>query len=310
MILLLEPQRPPGFVSGGYRYQAEVAARLAARGEGELRAIAPTELDVVVAAAPAGTIVVVDGLFLAHRQRPLPGGTTALLHQVPDRTPWSETPLPVIATSQATADAVRGAARRVGVVRPGLDACFRPRPARSPGERLRVVCTGTVWPGKGQLLLAEALATSARPCQLVLVGDHSVAPDYAQRIQRAAPPGTLQLRGVLSPAQVADELHAADLFVSASRDESFGMAVAEAVACGVPVLAFATGEIATFVHDDHNGWLLPTTASDAVFVQRLHDLLGDPTRLARARVAAVAPPLTPWDEVARRFAAACVEVGG
>jgi glycosyltransferase involved in cell wall biosynthesis len=305
VILLLEPQRPPGFVSGGYRYQAEVAAQLAARGEGELRAIAPTELEAAVAAAPAGTIVVVDGLFVARRQRPLPAGTMALLHQVPDRTPWSEAPLPVIASSQLTADAVAAAARCVAVVRPGLEPCFHPGPAASGRDRLRVVCIGTVWPDKGQLLLAEAVATAAPPCELVLVGDHGLATDYVQRIRRAAPPGALQLRGVRSPAQVADELRGADLFVSASRDESFGMAVAEAVACGVPALAFATGEIATFVREDDNGWLLPATAPDAVFRQRLHELLADPARLARARRAAVVPPLASWHDVSQRFVAAC-----
>lgn len=306
MILLLEPQRPPGFVSGGYRYQDQVAARLAARGDGERSAIAPQDLDGAIAAAPTGATVVVDGLFAALCRRPLPAGIVALLHQVPELAPWSAAPLDVIATSQPTADAIAAVARRVAVVRPGVDACFRPDARLHRGDRLRIVCVGTVWPDKGQLLLTEALAAAATAVDfdLVLLGDHGIAPDYVRRIEAAAPPGMLHLLGVCTPAEVATELQRADLFVSASRDESFGMAVAEAVACGVPVFAFATGEIASLVHDGANGWLVPTTAADAQFRRRLHDLLADPSQLARARMQS-APVLPSWDAVAAQFVAAC-----
>lgn len=311
MILLLEPQRPAGFVSGGYRYQAEIARRLAARGEGELRAVAPGQFAAAVAAATATqAVVVVDGLFVTRTRRVLPAGVVALLHGAPELAPWAAAPLPVIATSQPTADAVAAAARRVEVVRPGLDACFRPGPAAAPARRRRVVCIGTVCPGKGQLLVARALATApaAGPCDLVLLGDRNLAPDYVREVEAAAAPCTLHLRGVLPPAEVAVELQRAELCVSASRDESFGMAVAEAAACGVPVLAFATGEIPTFVHDGRNGWLVPASAPDAAFQRRLHEVLGDGRQLARARAAAVLPPLAPWDDVASRFARACTDL--
>jgi len=309
VILLLEPRRPEGFVSGGYRYQAEIAQRLAARGEGELRAIAPAELAATVAAAATSTIVVVDGLFVAQSRRPLPAGVVALLHGVPDLSPWAAAPLPVIATSQPTATAIAASARRVEVVRPGLDACFRPGPA-PVADRRRVVCVGTVCAGKGQLLVARALAAAplSPPCDLVLLGDHRVAPEYVREVQAAAAPCRVELRGVCPPMAVADELRRADLCVSASRDESFGMAAAEAAACGVPLLAFAAGEIASFVQDGRNGWLLPPTACDATFQQRLHDVLSAKAQLARARAAAVMPPLAPWHEVAARFAGACFEL--
>lgn len=309
MILLLEPQRPPGFVSGGYRYQDEVAARLATRGGAQQRAIAPQDLETAIAAVAPGTIVVVDGLFAALRRQPLPAGVVALLHQVPDLAPWSTAPLDVIATSQPTADAVASAARRVVVVRPGVGAGFRPDAQPRANDRPRIVCVGTVWPGKGQLLLAEALAAAplAGNCDLVLLGDHGIAPDYVRRIEAAAPPGMVHRRGVCTPEEVAAELQRADLFVSASRVESFGMAVAEAVACGVPVVAFATGEIASFVQDGTNGWLVPTAAADEQFGRRLQEVIAGPAQLARVRAHArsSAPSLPSWDAVALRFHAAC-----
>lgn len=310
MILLLEPQRAPGFVSGGYRYQDEIGQHLAARGEGELRAIAPHELAAVVARTRQerrGTVVVVDGLFVALRQEPLPAEVIALLHVVPERTPWATAPMPVIATSQRTADAVRAEVLSVTVVRPGLDACFVPGPARASSDRLRIVCVGTISPHKGQLLLATTLvnSTSASRCELVLIGDERSHLDHVETVRAAARTMPLEVRSVLSPAAMAAELRRADLFVSASRRESFGMAVAEAAACGVPVLAFDTGEIRSFVQDGRNGWLLRSDATDAEFAARLTSLLMDPGRLASARGAWTRPPLQTWEAVARSFARAC-----
>lgn len=311
MIRLLEPQRPPGFVSGGYRYQAEVGRRLSARGDGELQVVAPVDLMAAVAEA-AADIVVVDGLFVTRTRQPLPAGVLALLHTVPEVAPWAAASLGVIATGAATGAAVAAAARAVEIVRPGVDGFFRPRPDLPQGPRRRVACVGTVWPGKGQLLLARALATSALAsrCDLVLVGDHGIDRAYADAVVSAGAPCTVELLGVRSPAEVAHELQGADLCVSASRDESYGMAVAEAVACGVPVFAFATGEIPTFVQDGRNGWLLPATASDDTFARRLHEVLADDGALPRARTAAVAPRRRSWDEVASDFTAACLRLTG
>ncbi|MBL9076429.1 MAG: glycosyltransferase family 4 protein [Planctomycetes bacterium] len=310
MILLLEPPRPAGFVSGGYRYQAEIGARLAARGEGELRVVAPDALAAAVAAARGP--VVVDGLFAALGAGPLPAGAIALLHLVPPQRPWSAAPLPVVATSLPTAAAVAADSLAVEVVRPGLDACFVPGPPRPADGRRRIVCIGTVSPAKGQLLLATAVAAArcARQCDLVLLGDALTWPDHARAVERAAAPATVAVRGAVPPTTVADELRRADLFVSASRSESFGMAVAEAVACGAPVLAFATGEIATFVRDGGNGWLLPADADDGAFAARLGALLADPAALRAARDRAVRPPLGDWDQAATRFAAACRRLHG
>lgn len=310
MILLLEPQRAPGFVSGGYRYQDEIMQRLEARGEGERRAIAPRELAAVVAPARQqrpGTVVVVDGLFIALTQEPLPAGVVALLHVVPERTPWAAAPPLAIATSQRTADAVRAAVRSVTVVRPGLDACFVPRPARAGSDRLRIVCVGTISPHKGQLLLATTLgqSTAASRCELVLIGDERSHLDHVETVRAAARSMPLEVRSVLSPAAIAADLQRADLFVSASRRESFGMAVAEAAACALPVLAFDTGEIASFVQDGRNGWLLPPDATDAEFAVLLAQVLADPARLAAARRNAMRPPLQTWEAVARSFATAC-----
>ncbi|MFO1076367.1 MAG: glycosyltransferase family 4 protein [Planctomycetota bacterium] len=298
MIALLEPERAPGFVSGGYRYQDEIASRLAARGTGRRLAIGPERLEAVVADLRArGERVVVDGLFAELLRAPLPGGITALLHMVPRQSPWSGVPLPVIATAATTADRVRDRARAVHVVRPGLDDCFAP-PATAPcNARLRIVCVGTICRAKGQHLVVTALAR--HDCDIVLLG----ARDAADALP-AAGRANLVAPGPVPPSAVARELQQADLFVSASRDESYGMAVREATACGVPVLAFATGEIAHWVASGSNGWLVAAAAPDHEFVHMLRDLVDTPRRLTAARHAATAVPRRSWDHAADEFEAA------
>jgi hypothetical protein len=71
------------------------------------------------------------------------------------------------------------------------------------------------------------------------------------------------------------------------------------------VLAFAAGEIADFVHDGANGWLLPGDAADASFATRLVELLQRPDLLAAARTRAVLPALPDWDGVTDAFVRAC-----
>lgn len=310
MIVLFEPERPAGFDSGGYRYQQAVMAPLAAQGRGRVVAVASPQLAAALhelRVREPRAVPVVDGLFAATA--PLPTEVLALLHMVPEVAAWSASPMPVVATSTSTAasERVRARALAIEVVTPGLDACFTPAPAapRRPGP-LRIVCIGTFGPGKGQLALAQALAAANVPCELVLLGAGTDAPGAV-----ASLPSTQQLvvhtRGVVPPAAVATALHDSDLCVSWSRSESFGMAVAEAAACGVPVLAFATGAIAEHVQHSANGWLLPCTVDDAAMTAQLHALLRQPEHLVAARVAAsaVRPSLPPWEVVAERFHAAC-----
>lgn len=311
MIVLLEPRRPAGFQSGGYRYQAEVMAPRMLAGDGCLLAVAPDQLDTELARArqrwPAANFVV-DGLFAADR--PLPAGTIALLHTVPSTDAWRPAPGPVLATAAGTLAAarVRALCTAAEVVEPGLDPCFAPSPIgrrRRPGPP-RVIAVGVFGAHKGQAALWRAIAAAGGPCELVLLGAGTTT--FAPT--EASPSGaTLVRRGVVTPAEVATTLHDCDLCVSWSRSESFGMAVAEAVACGTPVLAFAVGAIPTMVDDGQNGWLLSPTADDAAMTTLLHGLLREPARLERARALARPPGLQPWSAAAARFAAACARLG-
>lgn len=308
MIVLLEPTRPTGFVSGGYHYQAQVARHLAAAGEGRLVACAPSTLATAVAElqrAP-GTTVVVDGLFAEHA--PLPAGVVALLHCVPSRADWCTGRLPVVTTAATTAahPGVLARATAIDVVRPGLEPTFVPGPPAA-NQPLRVLMVGTVTAAKGQERVVHTLRELADLCSLTAIGDLGTDPSHVASLREGAAPLRIEWAGVQPPAAVAAALQRCDLFVSASRSESFGMAVAEAAACGAPVLAFATGEIASFVQHGTNGWLVPL-GDDAGFAALLRLLLRNPSWLARARAQARRPNLADWPTTARSFATACRRV--
>ena len=140
MITLLEPPRPPGLPSGGFRYQERVVAAL---GDDASRiSVPPAELHDKVRELrrqDPSAQVVVDGWFADLAADPLPDDVTALLHMAPARPDWSARPLHVVATGQPTADAIARQAASVTIVRPGVDACFSAAP-RSGDPTFAIVC--------------------------------------------------------------------------------------------------------------------------------------------------------------------------
>jgi glycosyltransferase involved in cell wall biosynthesis len=135
------------------------------------------------------------------------------------------------------------------------EALFRRRTAEQQTRaRERLGCDRTVILGVGRLvpvkgfhILVRALARlpPARRPRLVLLGD---GPERAALRARAARAGVdLHLPGSVAPIAVADWMIAADLYVQPSvalasgRAEGMPVAVREALAVGLPVIASAVG---------------------------------------------------------------------
>jgi glycosyltransferase involved in cell wall biosynthesis len=104
--------------------------------------------------------------------------------------------------------------------------------------------------------LAEALGRlRRRRWQLLIAGDGSARADVEAAFGAFA--GRVHFLG-LQPAETLPRLYAgADLLVWPAVNEAFGMALLEAQACGLPVLAGAVGGVPAIIHDGDTGFLAP-----------------------------------------------------
>ena len=161
----------------------------------------------------------------------------------------------------------------------------------------------------------EALATSLDlPWHLVLAGSTDRDPATAAAV-RAAVNGLgladrVTLAGELDPAGLDVAYAAADLLVSASFHEGYGMALAEGLARGLPVVATSGGAVADTVPPDA-GLLVPP-GDAAALGEALRRALTDAGLRARLRAGAVAARerLPRWEGTAAAIGAALATLGG
>lgn len=171
---------------------------------------------------------------------------------------------------------------RCVLIEPGTD----PAPATSADTReragaLQLLCVATLQSGKGHALLLEALGDLADlPWQLTCVGSLTRSPQTVARVraqlQHSGLAARVRLAGELEPQGVRDHYRRADLFVLATRFESYGMAVAEAIAHGLPVIGTRTGAIAQLV-GTRAGIVVPC-GERAALSAALGELLRSPER--------------------------------
>jgi len=145
---------------------------------------------------------------------------------------------------------------RVRVLEPGVELPRAPNPPRDlEFGSARVVVVANVTEGKGILPLLLALAEALRPndeLELFVFGSLQMDRAYAERCValvacHAALRTRVHLRGSCPYAECIEAISRADLMLSASRMESYGMALAEARACGRPILARRGGNVAAHV---------------------------------------------------------------
>ena len=220
----------------------------------------------------------------------------------------------VIVTGAATARALNRygvSADRVHVVTPGTDAA--PLAAGSAADPVRrglsLLCVATLIPRKGHAVLIEALGgLQDRAWTLHCVGSATRDVDTANALRSTVVEHGLghrvRLHGEV-PAGVLQSMYGqADAFVLPSYFEGYGMALAEALAHGLPVVSTTAGAIPETVPREA-GLLVPP--GDAVALRAaLAALLDEPalrTRLAAGARAARAV-LPTWPRAVAHFAAA------
>ncbi|MFL5028651.1 MAG: glycosyltransferase family 4 protein [Xanthobacteraceae bacterium] len=208
------------------------------------------------------------------------------------------------ATARLLADDYAVPLERITVVQPGVDAAIRPRADR--GDTVVLLSVGALVPRKGYDVLLAALAqVRDLSWRLTIVGARDRSPTTAAELDAAIAELDLAdrvtLAGVVSSERLAALYTEADMFVLPSRFEGYGMAFAEALAHGVPVIGTIAGAIPETVPAG-SGILVPPDDIPAL-ATALRLLIADSAarlRLAAAARAAAAQ-LPTWPQSAKLF---------
>lgn len=159
-----------------------------------------------------------------------------------------------------------------------------PRAVDPSSHRVKALFLGAVGPRKGILDLLDAmhsLKSEGCPLDLWIAGSEEKEGDFASasaRLKRLELTDTCQLLGFVRGEQKRMLLQTADLFVLPSYNEGLPIALLEAMAAGLPVVATPVGGIPEVITDGHNGFLV--AAGD---VQALADKLAILTHDAQLR---------------------------
>jgi glycosyltransferase involved in cell wall biosynthesis len=139
---------------------------------------------------------------------------------------------------------------------------------------------GRLAPEKNLAFLARAVALflRQRPAgHFLLVGGGPAEADVTAVFEQAGVIDRLHATGPLQGQDLADAYHAMDLFAFASRSETQGMVLAEAMTAGLPVVALDAPGARDVLVDGSNGRLLPDE-DEAAFAVALGDLADSPDR--------------------------------
>jgi glycosyltransferase involved in cell wall biosynthesis/predicted metal-dependent phosphoesterase TrpH len=168
-----------------------------------------------------------------------------------------------------------------------------------PAEAINVLYAGRITREKGADLLADCflLARAQNPSlRLVLVGGGPEQERLRERVGESA-----VFRGWLEGEELARAYASSDIFLFASRTDTFGQVVLEAQASGLPVVAVAEGGPLSLIENRISGLLCtPDARALAAALLELADSPGLRARLSRGGLAAVRERT--WERALQRLA--------
>ena len=204
---------------------------------------------------------------------------------------------------------------RIAVVEPGTDR--GPVSRGSGGASAHLLCVAAIVPRKGHDVLLHALAAiPERNWRLTCVGsverDRPTVVRLRQVIEEHGLGDRVALVGERDAVGVAEAYDSADVFVLPTLHEGYGMAVAEALARGLPVISTPTGAIADLVasaggsqdRDAHAAGILVPPGDVGALVAALRQVIGS-AQIRDALAAGarrVRDRLPTWDDQSARMA--------
>jgi glycosyltransferase involved in cell wall biosynthesis len=333
------PSRP----SGGNTYDRQVSANLSVHGWSVVEHGVPgawpepsesalAALTTVIGAIPDRTVVLIDGLIAsavpevlvpqAERLRlvvlvHMPLGHQTLSGQTDKAGDRERRVLTAASAVVTTSDWTRRRLEdlyglhpeHIRVCRPGTESAAVVSGTADGGALL---CVAAIIPGKGHDVLVDALATvSDLAWDCVCVGTLDRDADFVaalgRRINRLGLDNRISFPGPRIGAELARTYAAADLVTLASRAETYGMVLTEALAHGLPVIAASVGGVPEAVGRDDRGLvpgILCPPDDPIAFGQALRSWLSDPGLRSRLRQGAGErrATLAGWDATASALA--------
>jgi glycosyltransferase involved in cell wall biosynthesis len=221
----------------------------------------------------------------------------------------------VVVTGRATIPLLAGydvAPATLIVIEPGTDPA--PVAHGSGGGPLQLLAVATLNPGKGHDdLIAALAAVPSRNWHLTCAGSLTRHPPTVIRIRAMIRDLRLEdhvtLAGDLDPVALEEQYNRSDVFVLATLRETYGMAVAEALAHGIPVLTTSTGAAPQLVGTDAG--LLVAPGDVQALTDALTRVLTDHDLRRRLATGArrVRPQLRRWDETIATMATTLESIG-
>lgn len=249
---------PLAQISGGYLYNRYLIEHLHRAGAKVTYHAEPPDLKKF----NQSDTIIVDSLVLGHladRLLATPARLLLLLHVVP-RLRGSSDHLKalceraeLVVTGEPTLNAVRTQlqnGRSAIKISPGVPEHWQTK-SRYASTAQRLLCVANYLPEKGIDRVINAL-TELRSLSwtLTVLGNRAFDPSYYDRIARLVRQRGLSdridLSGAVSHGVVNTTMVASDLLVHLSCHESYSMVTAEAIASGLPVLSYRTGECESF----------------------------------------------------------------
>lgn len=194
----------------------------------------------------------------------------------------------------------------ITVAPPGTD---RTTPAKGSTDGIvRLLSVGSVVPRKGFDILIAALAPiTGLPWRLTIAGDltrdQRTAANLEADIVLHGLAGRVELLGAVSPERLPALYASADIFVLASHFEGYGMAYAEAMAHGLPVIGTTGGATVDTVPPDAGVLVEPSNVTALARALRMLIENEKERRWFASGALAASAGLPTWQDTAKIVAA-------